>query len=138
MALLRLLPTHQPLNFHNKLTCSFCYCLVTWSCPALCDLMDCTPASFSLHGISQVRILEWGVISFSRASSQPRIEPTSALVGRFFIGKFPKLTVTKSGANFDLRPSGTGVCALKREEWSRLKSRETGREMIKQGCWICN
>ena len=54
--------------------------------------MDCTPAGFSLHGISQVRILEWGVISFFRGSSPPRIEPTSALAGRFFISKFPKLT----------------------------------------------
>ena len=41
------------------------------------DSMDCSPSGFSLHGISQVRILEWVAISFSRGSSQPRIKPVS-------------------------------------------------------------
>ena len=31
----------------------------------------------SVHGILQARILEWIAISFSRVSSQPRIEPRS-------------------------------------------------------------
>ena len=34
------------------------YCLVAQSCPTLCDPMDCSPPSFSVHGISQARILE--------------------------------------------------------------------------------
>ena len=34
--------------------------------------MDCSPPSPSVHGISQVRILVWVAISFSRGSSQPR------------------------------------------------------------------
>ena len=34
--------------------------------------MDCSPPGFSIHGISQARILEWVAISFSRGSSQPR------------------------------------------------------------------
>ena len=34
--------------------------------------MDCSPPDSSVHGISQVRILEWVAISFSRGSSQPR------------------------------------------------------------------
>ena len=29
------------------------------SCLTLYDLMDCTPPSFSVHGILQARILEW-------------------------------------------------------------------------------
>ena len=41
-------------------------------CPALCDPVDCSPPGFSVHGISQGRILEWVAISFSRESSQPR------------------------------------------------------------------
>ena len=32
----------------------------------LCDPMDCSPPGFSVHGISQARILEWVAISFSR------------------------------------------------------------------------
>ena len=36
--------------------------LVAQSCPTLCDLMDCSPPSSSIHGIFQTRILEWVVI----------------------------------------------------------------------------
>ena len=42
----------------------------------LCNPMDCSPPGFSIHGISQARILEWDAISFSRRSSQPK-EPAS-------------------------------------------------------------
>ena len=34
--------------------------------------LDCSPPGSSVHGISQVRILEWVAISFSRGSSWPR------------------------------------------------------------------
>ena len=34
--------------------------------------MDCSPPGFSVHEISQARILEWVAISFSRGSSWPR------------------------------------------------------------------
>ena len=34
--------------------------------------VDCSPPGFSVHGISQARILEWVAMSFSRGSSQPR------------------------------------------------------------------
>ena len=40
---------------------------VSLLCPTLCDPMDCI-----VHGILQVRILEWVAFPFSRASSQPR------------------------------------------------------------------
>ena len=45
---------------------------VAQSCPTLCDPMDCSLPGFSVHGILQVRILEWVTISFSRGSSRPR------------------------------------------------------------------
>ena len=45
---------------------------VSQSCPTLCDPMD-----YTVHGILQVRILEWVAFPFSRGSSQPRIEPRS-------------------------------------------------------------
>ena len=44
----------------------WCVCLVAQSRPILCDLMDCSPPGFSVHGIFQARILEWVVISYSR------------------------------------------------------------------------
>ena len=49
-------------------------CLVTQSCPTLCDPMDCSlPVhGFSVHGILWARILEWVVIPFSSGSFRPR------------------------------------------------------------------
>ena len=55
-----------------------CVCVCVWvhthaqSCLALCNPMDCSPLASSVHGIFQVRILEWLAISYSRGSSQPR------------------------------------------------------------------
>ena len=46
--------------------------LVAQSCLTLCNSMDYSPPSSSVHGILQARILEWVAISFSRGSSQPR------------------------------------------------------------------
>ena len=43
--------------------------------------MDCSLPGSSVHGISQVRILEWVTISFSRGSSPPT---SLVLAGRFF------------------------------------------------------
>ena len=40
---------------------------VTQSCPTFCDPMDCSPPCSSVHGIFQARVLEWVVISYSRA-----------------------------------------------------------------------
>ena len=58
---------------------------VTQSCPTLCDPMDCSLAGSSLHGIFQVRILEWVAISFSRGSFQPRDRTqVSRIEGRLF------------------------------------------------------
>ena len=46
-------------------------CLVTKSCLTLLQSCGLKPG-FSVHGIPQARILEWGVILFTRGSSQPR------------------------------------------------------------------
>ena len=53
---------------------------VAQSCPTLCN-----PMNYSVHGISQARILEWVVFLFSRESSQPRDQTqVSHIAGRFF------------------------------------------------------
>ena len=44
--------------------------------------MDCRLPGSSVHGISQARILEWGAISFSRGSSQPRDWTCAPCIGR--------------------------------------------------------
>ena len=38
---------------------------VAQSCPTLHDPMDCSLPGFSIHGIFQARVLEWGAITFS-------------------------------------------------------------------------
>ena len=59
--------------------------LVTQWCLTVCYPMDCSLPGYSVHGISQARILEWAAISFSRGSSQPRDQTqVSCIGGRFF------------------------------------------------------
>ena len=38
----------------------------TQSYPTLCNPMDCSLPGFSVHGIFQARVLEWGAIAASR------------------------------------------------------------------------
>ena len=60
--------------------------LVAQSYPAVCNPMDYSPSGASVHRISQVRMLEWVAIPFSRGSSQPRDRTrVSCIAGRFFI-----------------------------------------------------
>jgi len=56
--------------------------LVTQSCLTLCDPMDCSPLGSSVHGILQVRILEWVARSSSGDLVDPGIE--FALADGFF------------------------------------------------------
>ena len=54
-------------------------------CPTLCNPTDCSPPGSSVHGISQVRILEWVVMPSLGDLLDPGIEPVSpALAGGFF------------------------------------------------------
>ena len=70
--------TIQSTEFSRPECWSVCVCarararLVAQSCPTLCDPMDWSPPSFSVHGILWARTLEWVAMHSSRASSQPR------------------------------------------------------------------
>ena len=50
--------------------------------PTLCDHMDCSPPGSSVHGILQVRILEWVAFSFSGGSSWPGDQTHASCTGR--------------------------------------------------------
>ena len=90
--------TENPLLFNDasdlQLLCvCVCVCVrakLLQSCLVLCnpDPMDCSLPGSSVHGILQAIKLEWVVMSSSRASSRPKIEPASlmspALAGGFF------------------------------------------------------
>ena len=66
-----------------------CRSVMSLSCIQFCDPMNCSPPDFSVHGISQARILEWVVTASSRDLPAPGIKPVSpaspALAGGFFI-----------------------------------------------------
>ena len=63
------------------------------SCPILCDPMDCSLTGSSVHGILQVRILEWVSTPSSRGFSWPRdwacVLCGSCIVGIFFTAEPP-------------------------------------------------
>ena len=62
-------------------------------CLTLCNSIDCSPPSSSVHGILQARILEWVDMPSSRRSFQPRnwthVSCVSITAGRFFTSKPP-------------------------------------------------
>ena len=75
----------QISTYKEKKLKKWCCCLVTKSCPTLCNSMDCSPLGSSVHGILQARILEWVAIPFTRASSWPRDwTQVCCITGRFF------------------------------------------------------
>ena len=61
-------------GLYNYFLVCACVCSVTQSCPTLRSHMDSSQPGFSVHGIFQVRILEWVAISFSKG-----IFPTQGL-----------------------------------------------------------
>ena len=65
---------------HSQKLINWNYVKVAQSCPNLCNPMDHT-----VHGILQVRILEWVAFPFSKGSSQPRDwTQVSHIAGGFF------------------------------------------------------
>ena len=56
------------------------------SCPNLCDPTDLSLPGSSVHGVFQVRTLEWVAMPSSRGSSRPHV---SCIVGGFFTTEPP-------------------------------------------------
>ena len=86
----------------NIINTCCCCCLVAQSCLTLCNPMDCSPPCFSVHGISQARILEWVPFPSLGDLPNPGIECVfPALAGGFFTfeppGK-PKVVIKAGGS----------------------------------------
>ena len=64
--------------------------LVIQSCPTLCDPMHCSLPGSSVHGILQVRILEWVVVAPPGDLPDPGIKLVS-LISPALAGKFSNL-----------------------------------------------
>ena len=86
------MPKSFLLKSSLMLKCDYFLSKVKWkkvlaaqSCLALCDPIDCSLPSSSIHGIFQGRILEWVATSFSRESSWPGLQiEVFVIAGRLF------------------------------------------------------
>ena len=61
-----------PSGLFLQIFCAFLHAKALQSCPTLCDPVDYSPPSSSVHGILQARILQWVAMPSSRGSSQSR------------------------------------------------------------------
>ena len=75
---------HFPPNEHCPVSYCCC-CSVAKLCLTICDPMDCSPPSSSVHGVFQARILEWVATSSSRGSSQTRDWTRISCTGRWIL-----------------------------------------------------
>ena len=100
-------------------------------CPTLCDPMDCSLPSSSVHGILQARMLEWVVIPFSRGSSNPGIKPRSpALQADSLLSEPPgKPKNTGVGSPSLLQ----GIFETQESNWGLLHGRQILYELNYQG-----
>ena len=57
---------------------------VTQLCPTLSDPMDCSLPGSSVHGILQVRVLEWVAIAFSIGDAKNRQVPEELYKKKIF------------------------------------------------------
>ena len=69
---------------------------VAQSCPTLSNPMDCSPPGSSVHGIFQVRVLEWGAIAFSNTQHDLKTYITRDFPG----GPVVKTALPVQGAQF--------------------------------------
>ena len=97
-----------------------------------CELMDCSPPGFSVHGVFQAKILEWVAIPFSRISSQPRDRTqVSRIAGRLFTGWVFTHTSSASASVLPVNIQGwfplgwTGWISLHSKGLSRVFSNTT-------------
>ena len=67
------------ISSNNYGTRMHCCCLVAKLCPTLYNPMNCSPSGSSVHGLSQARILEEVVISFSTKKAYTLQTKSSAI-----------------------------------------------------------
>ena len=119
-------------------------------CLTLCDPMDCSPPSSSVHGIFQARILELVAIPFSRASSWRRDQTRiCCITGRFFTAEsLGKLLFLSSRDQIRLLHGAGGAHKLVfpqvkkkhrrtwRSSWRSPKIYKWGNDQVPQGLTI--
>ena len=87
--------------------------LVAQLCLILCDPMHCRPPGSPLHGLFQVRILEWVAIPFFRGSSQPKDQTqVSCIAGRFFTSRVMRKTTNTNARFFVIAKISVSLCLV--------------------------
>ena len=62
-----------------------CVCAQLLSHVRLCNIRDCSPPDYSIHGMFQARIPEGVAIPLPRGSSQPRDQTCVSCLGRWLL-----------------------------------------------------
>ena len=92
--------------------------------------MNCSPPSFSVHGILQARILEWVAIHFSSESSDPGIQPLSpALADGFF--------TTSTTCEAQRIVLALGKCGIVLSACACKPRKDTGRKDLEKIILLC-
>ena len=93
---------------------------VTQSCPTLCNPMDCRLPGSSVHGIFQVRVLEWGAIVFSMTSLDSILKSRDiTLVTKVHVAKAMVFPVAMYGC----------------ESWTIKKAEQPRIDAFELWCW---
>ena len=106
---------------------------VTQLCLTLCDSMDHSPVGFSIHRISQARILETVAISFFRRSSQPRDQTHISCIGRqiFFFNHWATWEAQSERVSCSVMSSRTWTIA----SWTIAYQAPLSMEFSRQEYW---
>ena len=89
--------TYRDTRIYSHICATCAVCLVTQSCPTLCNPTDNSPRGFSVNGNIQARILEWIAIPSSRTSSQLRDQTQVSWIAGIFLPAKPPGKPTKTG-----------------------------------------
>ena len=91
---------------HSRVTesgwlCGYSVCMLTQSCPTLCDPLDWSPLGSSVYGIFQARIVEWVIIS---SSSSPKDWTHISCIADGFFTTEPSGKLTASLQEYNSSP----------------------------------
>ena len=103
------------MDKQNKIY-SCCCCLVTKSCPTFCNATDSSLPGFSVHGVSQARILKWVAISFSRGSSWSRDRTCVSCVGWWILYHWATREAIRIYSN-NKKEGNSDTCYNMNEHW---------------------
>ena len=102
---------------------------VAQSCPTLSDPMDCSLPGFSIHGIFQARVLEWGAIAFSDGYRENRLkarhQPVSLAKVSFYSIKLGWSACVGAGFAFYRK---TRAKALNQSKWNSWRTGTSQKE----------